>query len=198
EALRLPPMTLNPPVKAWIWVGRRLGIPAVVIVAVFFGSGALSGNSAEVVGALGALAFLAVLIPSELALIYAAQRRRRERMLADTPGALFAAVGYAYRPRTVGDTGLPRLAGRWAGRLVLDTRGISFTPRPSPTSPGSSTIAWGSMSSLTLTPVSNSIARIEVLVAGQILGWRTTGPEEVRRAVLHLQDGVVAQDNVPL
>jgi len=81
---------------------------------------ALNHRSSGIIGAVIALVVIALIIGIEVPLILRSQRKRQDERLRKLPNGAF----YACRGTTV----LPGNRTQVAGNMVLDQRGITFTP----------------------------------------------------------------------
>ncbi len=178
----LPEIVVHDQINLWRWFGIRAGLPILAVVGTGVVAGFATGNSAESGGALIALGIIAVIIGIEVPLIVGAQRRKRRKMIAESPpGSWFVCPAIQCQTRTVGQSSRPMPGSMRNGRFVLGAAGITFTP-PRSTTPASD-VRWSTVSRLTVTPVTGILSKVEALVDGQILGWRVAGTKELVAAL---------------
>ncbi|MGO9584116.1 MAG: hypothetical protein ACLP36_15075 [Acidimicrobiales bacterium] len=142
---KLPPTEIVPPRGLWRFVLTRvLTVAAIALVMVW----AISNSRKGMIEAVVFLAVIILIATVEVPLLQRRWRREEERRLASLPGdAIYAGPARAESPPGAG-------GGRPVpGELVLDRRGLSFTPRRPGQVPALS-IAWAEMSNISLRPVS--------------------------------------------
>ncbi|HVC23655.1 MAG TPA: hypothetical protein VNH82_09565 [Candidatus Dormibacteraeota bacterium] len=113
----LPPRDIHPGVSPWRALGPRFAFPIVVAIALVL---ALNHRSSGIIGAVGALAMFALIIPIEVPLLLRNQRRRQAERMQNLPDGAF----YACRGSTV-------LRGHrtlTTGNMIFDEEGITFIP----------------------------------------------------------------------
>ena len=145
--IRLPPCEVVPPKSLWRFVITR--VLAVAALGFIMAVG-LNHSSKTVIAAAVFLLLMIVIAAAQVPLFQRRWRRLEENRLKSLPGDPIYA-GPAARESPPG-----RVKGRpVAGELVLDSQGISFTPRRTQDM-ASLRIAWGQMTQIRLLPISTA------------------------------------------
>ena len=141
---RLPTTEVAPPKGLWQFVLKRLLVVAVIALIMVW---AISDSRKGTIAAVIFLAAIALIAAIEVPLLERRWRRLEEQRLASLPeGAIYAGPARAEGAPGSG-SGRPV-----AGELILDAKGVSFTPKRT-AQVGNLSFGWAEMSHIKLNPI---------------------------------------------